>query len=81
MAERLIVEADGGQHAAAASEDAERSRALRGAGYRILRFWINDVLGNLDGVLTIIAASLAASAGIPPDPLPREREGPGPAGG
>jgi very-short-patch-repair endonuclease len=54
---RLIVEADGGQHAESAA-DARRDRWLRARGYRVLRFWNNDILGNLEGVLTVIAAAL-----------------------
>jgi very-short-patch-repair endonuclease len=53
---RLIVEVDGGQHSA--GRDAARTRFLQGEGYRVLRFWNNEVLENLDGVLTTIAAAL-----------------------
>jgi very-short-patch-repair endonuclease len=56
--QRLIVEADGGQHAESAA-DMQRDRWLQAHGYRVLRFWNNDILGNLDGVLMTIAAALA----------------------
>src|SRR4029079_12797034 len=46
---RLIIEADGGQHADNAS-DARRTAFLESVGYRVLRFWNNDILTNLDGV-------------------------------
>jgi very-short-patch-repair endonuclease len=49
MAERLIVEVDGGQHAQRAAADARRTRYLEGQGYRVVRFWNNEVLGNLEG--------------------------------
>ncbi len=55
---RLIIEIDGGQHDHAASRDIEQSRFLEGQGYRILRLWNNDVLGNPEGVWTAIAAEL-----------------------
>jgi very-short-patch-repair endonuclease len=57
---RLVLEVDGGQHGTEASQayDAERTRFLEGEGYRVLRFWNNEVLGNLDGVLTVIAAQI-----------------------
>jgi very-short-patch-repair endonuclease len=42
-----------------------RDRWLRQRGYRVLRFWNNDVLSNTDGVLQIIAAALATT---PPHP-------------
>src|SRR5215471_16239185 len=50
---RLIVEVDGGQHADS-SRDRVRDAELTVAGYRILRFWNSDVLGNREGVLTMI---------------------------
>jgi primosomal protein N' (replication factor Y) len=53
---KLIVEADGGQHAD--SPDQERDRYLHKQGWRILRFWNNDVLQNRIGVLQAIAAAL-----------------------
>jgi very-short-patch-repair endonuclease len=47
---RLIVEVDGGQHAES-SLDRRRDRDLSGLGYRVNRFWNNDVLNNIEGVL------------------------------
>ena len=47
---RLIVEIDGGQHDRSSPREAERSGFLQSEGYRILRFWNNEVLANLDGV-------------------------------
>lgn len=55
---RLVVEVDGGQHAVQVERDAARTRFLEGEGYRVLRFWNNDVLANTDGVLETIAASI-----------------------
>lgn len=55
---KLIVEVDGSQHAENAEQDAKRTRFLEGEGYRVLRFWNNEVMGNLDGVLTVIASAL-----------------------
>jgi very-short-patch-repair endonuclease len=40
------------------AEDAVRDRYLIGEGYRVLRFWNNEVLGNLEGVLIAIQAEL-----------------------
>ena len=54
---RLIIEVDGGQHADN-QKDRERDRVLSEAGYRVLRFWNNDVLTNRDGVLQVIAEAL-----------------------
>ena len=54
----LIVEVDGGQHSEFAT-DVIRDHRLAEDGYRVLRFWNNDVLGNLEGVLAIIQTELA----------------------
>jgi very-short-patch-repair endonuclease len=75
---RLIIEVDGGQHAES-KRDAVRDKWLCEHQYRILRFWNNDVIGNLEGVLETILAALPAEAPPHPDPLPAsgERESPG----
>jgi len=54
---RLIIEADGGQHNGSAHDEA-RDAWLNSRGYRVLRFWNNDVLGNTEGVLEAIRAAL-----------------------
>ena len=56
---KLIIEVDGGQHADSA-KDRARDRVLMNTGYRVLRFWNNDVLRNKSGVLEVIAAALTA---------------------
>ncbi len=60
---KLIVEVDGGQHAESASDPA-RTAALQAAGFEVLRFWNNDVLQNVEGVLARIleAAHVAGHA-------------------
>ena len=45
---RLIIEVDGGQHANSLDRDLQRTRFLEADDYRVLRFWNNDVLGNID---------------------------------
>jgi very-short-patch-repair endonuclease len=54
---RLIVEVDGRQHAGS-QRDLMRDRWLAEHGYRLLRFWNNDVMANIDGVLETIAEAL-----------------------
>jgi len=62
---------DGGQHAERSAADERRTRVLERFGYRVLRFWDNEVLSNLDGVLERISEALE---GPHPRPLPlRER--------
>ena len=64
---RLIVEVDGGQHAGAAG-DARRDAFLRSCGFRVLRFWNDEVLRNPEGVCEVILRRLAG--GPPPQPSP-----------
>jgi very-short-patch-repair endonuclease len=67
----LVIELDGGQHATRPGADATRTAFLHSEGYRVLRFWNSDVLGNMDGVLQRIAEVFRDPH---PDPLPgRER--------
>jgi very-short-patch-repair endonuclease len=56
----LIIELDGGQHGTAntARRDMRRTAWLGTRGYKVLRFWNNDVLQNTEGVLELIAAEL-----------------------
>ena len=67
FAQRLIVEADGGQHAGAA-HDAARDAWLQSKGFRVLRFWNNDILLRTDAVLEDIWAALHLQAPSPPLP-------------
>jgi very-short-patch-repair endonuclease len=62
---RLVIEVDGGQHADN-RHDVVRDQWLTSHNYRVLRFWNNDVLGNVAGVLETIATALADSPPHPP---------------
>jgi very-short-patch-repair endonuclease len=55
---KLVIELDGGQHAEATAYDEVRTRFLNGEGYQVLRFWNNEVMQNLEGVLTVVSQSL-----------------------
>ena len=70
---RLIIEADGGQHNGA-PHDEKRDAWLRAQGFKIMRFWNNEITTNLDGVLTTVMAALAESPS-PPSPLPLGERG------
>jgi len=48
---RLVIEVDGGQHATQESSDRKRDLWLKEQGFKTLRFWDNEVLTNIDGVL------------------------------
>ena len=67
---KLVVEVDGGQHAP--ENDEERDRAIIAEGYRILRFWNHDVLGNPDGVASVIADALPKPHPHPASPIEGE---------
>ena len=54
---RLVVEVDGGQHGD--ERDVARDVAMREAGWEVLRFWNNEVAGNLDGVLQRVSQVIA----------------------
>jgi very-short-patch-repair endonuclease len=58
---KIIIELDGGQHQEQQAYDAKRTTFLETQGWQVLRFWNNDVLINLDGVLMSISASLKNS--------------------
>jgi very-short-patch-repair endonuclease len=66
---KLVVEVDGGQHAQQTAADFDRTQVLQANGYRVLRFWNNDVLANIEGVLEEIARAITATP--TPDPSPR----------
>ena len=73
FSERLIIEADGGQHNAKRS-DRERDAWLVQEGFRVLRFWNHDILQNTPVVLDAIWLALK-SVPSPPAPLPQGERG------
>lgn len=70
----LIIELDGGQHADQMVYDERRTQQLQAMGYRVLRFWNNDALVNIESVLTVILDALASPAPHP-NPLPAGERG------
>ncbi len=58
---KLAIELDGGQHASSSGYDTTRSQELERLGILVLRFWNNEVLGNLSGVLERIAEAIRVS--------------------
>ena len=75
LSERLIIEADGSQHADN-KDDVRRDAFLRRQGFRLLRFWNNQVLEEGDGVTTAIFSAL-----FPHPPKPAAWAPPSPARG
>jgi very-short-patch-repair endonuclease len=79
---RLIVELDGSQHASERkAHDARRTAWLESQGYRVLRFWNNDVLKSPTGVgeAILAAAREGAESRTPPPTPPHKGEGSTPA--
>ena len=58
---KLIIELDGGQHLEQESYDCERTEFLQSKGYRVLRFWNNDVINDLNSVVQVILDALNGS--------------------
>jgi len=65
---RLIVEIDGGQHAAKKEYDAKRDSWLHDQGFIVLRFWNSDIVENMEGVLQSILDNLRNTPFLSPSP-------------
>lgn len=63
---RLVVEIDGGRHNE--EIDAPRTAIIENDGYRVVRFWNNDVLANIDGVATLLTKALGETSPHPTVP-------------
>ena len=63
---KLVIEVDGGQHAEGAKQDLIRTQVLEHAGFRVLRFWNNQVLQDIESV----KAEIWKTLGAPPPSLP-----------
>jgi very-short-patch-repair endonuclease len=70
---RLVIEADGSQHGDHADYDLRRDAILQREGYRVLRFWNNDVIERRDAVLEAIRSTLLERV---PSPSHRFAAGP-----
>ncbi len=71
---RIVIELDGGQHSLGTSDEA-RTRYLNAKGYRVVRFWNNEVLENISGVLLMIDTAINAERPPTPDPSPPQAGG------
>ena len=65
--QKLIIELDGATHTDPAYDE-RRTAYLEGQGYRVIRFWNNDVMASLEGVLITLSEALASPPS--PNPLP-----------
>ena len=55
---KLIIELDGSQHLEQSEYDEERTKYLESLGYKVIRFWNNDVMKNMDGVILAIMQAM-----------------------
>ena len=76
ISHRLIIEVDGGQHASPDAHELRRTAHLQHSGFRILRFWNNEVIENPEGVWEAIREVLT-EAHPSPRPSPARGEGEG----
>ena len=60
---KLIIELDGSQHLEQQEYDEERTKYLEARGYRVLRFWNNDVMNNMEAVVKVIWSVLTEEKG------------------
>jgi very-short-patch-repair endonuclease len=75
MASKLLIEVDGGQHGEAenASRDEARTRWLEAEGYRVIRFWNNEIINNIDGVMEAIYVAVYGASHAEPMRLKHQR--------
>ncbi|MBA2689758.1 MAG: endonuclease domain-containing protein, partial [Burkholderiales bacterium] len=72
-AAKVVIEVDGGQHVDSVP-DVERDKWLTSQGFRVLRFWNNQVLGQTEAALARIFEVVSK---LPPSPLPLSHQGRG----
>ena len=65
---RVIVEVDGSQHAMELAADLERTKVLQANGYSVLRYWNNEILSNIEGVLEHIQSAITSTPTPNPSP-------------
>jgi very-short-patch-repair endonuclease len=77
---RLVIELDGGQHADRSAEDAVRTRAIEACGWKVVRFWNNEVKENLEGAADTSCPDRPGGAVTPHPDTRQARVSPSPCG-
>jgi len=72
---KLVIEVDGGQHVRQAKYDENRTQKLQAAGFRVIRFWDNEVLKEIESVKEKIWLTVRELQFHPPPSLPLEGGG------
>ena len=70
LEKKLVIEVDGGQHAGQMELDSKRSDYLKEKGYRVMRFWNNEVLKETESVLTVVLSTLEGTSPPTTPPTP-----------
>ena len=70
----LVIEVDGGQHQKSVIYDQKRTLCLEQQGFKVLRFWNNEVMNHFDEVLEVIWGELRCNTQPPPQSSPCEGE-------
>ena len=78
---KLVIEVDGGQHGQQAGYDENRTQKLQAAGFRVLRFWNNEVLNEIESVREKIGLVVEELQPHPPPNLPLAAGPEGPPSG
>lgn len=73
----LVIEVDGGQHAERRDSDEARTAWLNSQGFRVLRFWNNEILHDIDAVRQAIWSALQQGRADPTNPVPPPGQGGG----
>jgi very-short-patch-repair endonuclease len=66
--EKLVIEVDGGQHIDQEIHDNERSEFLKSKGYKVIRFWNNEVMNDIEGVMRSIEDEIKNDDPLLPPP-------------
>jgi very-short-patch-repair endonuclease len=68
VSRKLVIEIDGEHHAFQAEADARRTAAMEREGWRVIRFWANEVVQNPEGIWTTIEIALNDRSPVTPSP-------------
>ncbi|MEE9559100.1 MAG: endonuclease domain-containing protein [Candidatus Brocadiales bacterium] len=66
LEKQIVIEVDGGQHTIEKNKDEERDRWLEKEGYKVLRFWNNEVLTNVEGVSEVVKSNCLSHPPLTP---------------
>src|SRR5215208_6386753 len=68
ISKKLVIEIDGEHHAFQVEADAHRTAAMEREGWRVIRFWANEVVQNREGVWSAIEIALGNQSPVTPSP-------------